>query len=119
VTTTPEPRLRSRRGVGSCPGKKRKNGSEKKGAKVFDVDQPVACAFQDCDDFDQLQLDRQRILVLRALNQEHHEERDDGRARVDHELPRIREAVEGPEQGPEDDDADRASEMPTSCRPIR
>src|SRR5438105_145909 len=41
------------------------------------------------DELIELQLRRLRIAVLGVLNEEHHEEGDDRRTRVDHELPRV------------------------------
>ena len=58
-------------------------------AQVFDVDQPVTGALHRGDDLVEFQVNRQRVLVLRALNQKHHQERDDRRAGIDHELPRV------------------------------
>jgi len=41
------------------------------------------------DELIELHLDCRVIAVLRVLNQEHHEKGNTGRARVNHELPRI------------------------------
>jgi hypothetical protein len=43
------------------------------------------------DDLVELDLHRFRVAVLRGLNQEHHQERDDGRAGVDDQLPGVTE----------------------------
>src|SRR5262245_56228272 len=59
--------------------------------QILDVDQPVRRAPPGGDDFVQLEVDGARVLVLGALDQEDHQERDDGRAGVDDELPCIRE----------------------------
>jgi hypothetical protein len=50
--------------------------------------------FADADEFVQLHLNRGGVTVLRILDQEHHQKRDDGRAGVDHKLPSIREPEE-------------------------
>src|SRR5688572_16721579 len=55
-------------------------------------------------------MDRLRVAVLRRLDQEHHEERDDRRPRVDDELPRLREAERGTERGPNEDRSERERE---------
>src|SRR6266404_3919623 len=64
--------------------------------KVFKIDQFVSCALQCADDLVKLQLKCFGIAVLRVLNEEHHQERDDGRARVDNELPGIGEMKSWP-----------------------
>src|SRR5262245_49665479 len=48
----------------------------------------------------------QRFLVLRALNQEHHQKRNDGRAGIDDELPRVGVVKRRSQQRPYDDDSD-------------
>ena len=48
----------------------------------------------DANEFVQLHLDRGGVTVLRILDQEHHQKRDDGRTCVDHKLPSIREPEE-------------------------
>jgi hypothetical protein len=47
-------------------------------------------------EFIELQLNRRRILVLRALDEEDHQECHDGGAGADHQLPGVREAKERP-----------------------
>src|SRR6266404_5186278 len=64
--------------------------------KVFKIDKFVSRAFECADDFVQLQLKCFGIAVLRVLNEEHHQERDDGRAGVDNELPGIGEMKSWP-----------------------
>ena len=48
-----------------------------------------ASAFRGSQKLVQLQVQDSRVAVLRALNQEEHEKRHDGRAGVDDELPGI------------------------------
>jgi hypothetical protein len=64
--------------------------------EVLDVDETIARGIGNRDELVELGLQRPRVLVLRMLNQEHHQERHDGRTRVDDELPSIREQKIGP-----------------------
>src|SRR5438034_1109892 len=52
----------------------------------------VVSTFDDADQFVEVDLNRDGVPVLRALNQEHHQKSNDGRAGVDHQLPGIAEA---------------------------
>jgi len=52
------------------------------------------------DQFVKLGLNGGPVAVLRILDQEHHQERHDRRARVDDELPSLREAEERAGDGP-------------------
>ena len=58
-------------------------------APFFKVNQAVARTSHCSDEFIQFQLNSLVFLVLRALDQEDHQEGDDCGARVDYELPRI------------------------------
>jgi hypothetical protein len=78
--------------------------------QVFHGDQPVAGALDGGHDFVQLELHGQGVLVLRALDEEHHEERDDRRAGIDHQLPRVRKLEDRTAASPHDDDAQRDQE---------
>ena len=62
--------------------------------QVLDADQAVARAFQGGHELVELELDGQAVLVLRLLDQEHHQEGDDRGPGVDHELPGVREMEE-------------------------
>jgi len=53
----------------------------------FDVDEAVARALDRGDELVELEVHGERVLVLRALDEEHHEEGHDRRPRVDDELP--------------------------------
>jgi hypothetical protein len=55
--------------------------------EVLEIDEVVAGGFHGADELMELELDRLRLAVLRVLNDEHHEERDDRRAGVDRQLP--------------------------------
>lgn len=50
-----------------------------------------ARAFCGIDKLVKLELNGFSVAVLGILNKKHHKERDDGRACIDHQLPRIRE----------------------------
>src|SRR5262249_26784182 len=71
------------------------------------------------DELVQLELDGERVLVLRALDEEHHQEGDDGGAGVDDQLPGVGEAEQrsGPE--PDDDHQHGGGEGPRAARPDR
>ena len=86
-------------------------------AQVFDVDEPVAGAGHGGDQLVELQLNRQRVLVLGALDQEHHQERDDRRARVDHELPAVGKAKQRTAWRPRSRSLQTPWQMPW-CRPL-
>ena len=60
----------------------------------------------------EFQMDRFRIAVLRILNQEHHQESDDGRAGVDDQLPRIGKMKGRAGQRPDHDDENRGGKCP-------
>ena len=49
-------------------------------------------ALGSADEFIELELDGFRVSILCVLNQEDHQEGDDGGAGVDHQLPRVTEA---------------------------
>ena len=83
--------------------------------KVFKVDQFVSRAFECADDLVQLQLKRLGIAVLRVLNKEHHQERDDGGASVDDELPGIGEMKGRPSQSPDNDDENSGGKNPSAA----
>ena len=57
---------------------------------MLDVDHLVLRLVDGLDDFVQLQMNGAGVAILRVLDQEHHEEGDDGRAGIDDELPGIR-----------------------------
>ena len=57
--------------------------------ELLEIDEHVVRAGGDAQQLVELHLHGFGVAVLRALDQEHHEERDDRGARVDHELPGI------------------------------
>src|SRR5262245_12348889 len=62
-------------------------------------------------------MDRHRVLVLGALNEEHHQERHDGRSGVDDELPGIGVLEDGPGDSPYEDSAECNRKGPRSTSP--
>jgi len=62
------------------------------------------------DQFVELDLDGRTIAVLRILNQKDHQEGNDGRSGVDHELPSVGVAKQRAGKRPDKDDADRCYE---------
>jgi hypothetical protein len=62
------------------------------------------------DQFVELQLQSQRVAVLRRLYQEDHQERDDCRAGVDDELPGVAKAELGARDRPDENDRHRQQE---------
>ena len=87
--------------------------------QIFDVDEPIARAPERRHELVQLEMNRARLLVLRALDEEHHEERDDRRARVDDELPRVRVVEDRAGHEPQENHAARGGEGPRAPRPFR
>ena len=87
--------------------------------QVLDVDQSVARAVERRHDLVELQVDGAGVLVLRALDEEDHQEGDDGRPRVDHELPGVREAEDGARDPPDEDDREGDAKRPRAARPLR
>jgi hypothetical protein len=76
----------------------------------LNIDEAVTGALESRNKLVQLQMDRQRVLVLRTLDEEHHQERDNGCSRIDHELPCVGVTESRPQRGPYDDDTDGAGE---------
>ena len=73
------------------------------GAEAQKIEQLVVRLLGRPDELVELQLERRRVAVLRALDEEDHQERDDGGAGVDDELPGVREAEQRPRQSPDGD----------------
>jgi len=59
---------------------------------VFEINQSIAGPSHRGNEFVQLQLCRLILLVLRPLNQKHHQEGDNRGAGIDDELPGVRKA---------------------------
>jgi hypothetical protein len=83
---------------------------------VRQVLQPHKCIvrFADANEFVQLHLDRGGVTVLRILDQEHHQKRDNGRAGVDHKLPSIREPEERTRNRPDNHGPESKGKHPGS-----
>jgi hypothetical protein len=57
--------------------------------EMFDVNHLILCLINGLDDFIEFQVNGAGVPVLRVLNQKHYEKSDDGRSRIDNELPRV------------------------------
>src|SRR4029450_12985789 len=87
--------------------------------EILHVDQAVAGAGQRGHDLVELEVNRLGILVLRSLNQEDHEERDDRRPGVDDELPGIGEVEPRSAGRPHENHRPCDAERPGSARRLR
>src|SRR5262249_15090135 len=68
---------------------------------VLEIDEVIAGLLHAAQQFIELKVKRPCIAVLRVLNQEHHQKRDDRRARIDDELPSVRIAEDWAGQSPQ------------------
>src|SRR5260370_38059136 len=57
--------------------------------KIFQIDQLISRLLQRANDLIEFQVHRFGVAVLGVLDQEHHQERNDGRSRIDDQLPGI------------------------------
>ena len=80
--------------------------------QIFEVDEIVARFGEAADEFIELEMHGFGVAVLRALDQEDHDEGDDGRAAIDDELPRIREVEKRTGDQPDDHHSKREAEGP-------
>src|SRR5262245_42510519 len=91
--------------------------------QLFQVDELRPRPLQRANELVELEVDGDGVAVLRVLDQEHHEERDDRRAGVDDELPGVREMKDGARYRPHEDDQHRQREGPRRAdagrRPVR
>jgi hypothetical protein len=62
----------------------------------FKINKLVSSAFNCTYNLVEFQINGFRVTVLRVLDEEYHEEGDDGRASIDNELPGVREVNAGP-----------------------
>jgi len=81
---------------------------------VLQVDEPVTSALQRGNEFVQLQLNRLGFFVLGPLNEEDHQERDDGRTGIDDQLPRVRKMERRPGHQPNGNNGDSSCKSPTA-----
>jgi hypothetical protein len=77
---------------------------------VLDADEAVPRLAARADDLVELGLHGRGVSVLRVLDQEDHEEGDDGGGRVHHELPGVGVAEDRPCDRPHEDEAERGDE---------
>src|SRR6185369_1101453 len=87
--------------------------------QVLDADELVARMADGADQLVELGLDRRSVAVLRVLDEEDHQERDDGRAGVDDQLPGVRIVEQRPGHEPDDDDQEGEDERQGLARPLR
>src|SRR5579859_102228 len=80
--------------------------------ELLDVDEAIRRALDSRDELAQLQLHGPHLPVLGVLDHEHHQEGDDGRARVDDELPPVGKMEYGTQGQPGENDEERHSECP-------
>ena len=78
--------------------------------EFFEIHEHVVRAGRDAQQLVELDLHGLGVAVLRALDEEHHEEGDDGGAGVDHELPGVAEVEERAAHGPYHDNSERQRE---------
>src|SRR4051812_42677170 len=69
-------------------------------AELLDVNHLVLRLLRGTDQFVELEVQGARVSVLRVLDDEHHQERDDRGGGVDDELPCVRVVIARPEQSP-------------------
>lgn len=81
----------------------------------FKINKLVSSAFNGTYDFVEFQINGFRVTVLRVLDEEHHEEGDDGRASIDNELPGVREVKCRAGQPPNSNDDGCQCESPRAA----
>src|SRR5262245_5232016 len=83
-------------------------------AEIFEIHESVAGAGNSAEKFVEFQVKRFGIAVLSVLNDENHQKGDDRRARVDDELPGVREVENRAEYCP-DNDAGQGEQEGARC----
>src|SRR5688572_29358618 len=68
--------------------------------QLLQIEQGIVGTVRGSNQLVELELDRYRVTVLRVLDQEHHQESDDGSPCVDNQLPGIAEAKQRPSYHP-------------------
>src|SRR5688500_10226488 len=76
-------------------------------AVLLEIHHAVVGTARRPDQFIELEVHGLGVAVLRVLDQEHHQERDDRGARIDHELPRVAETKQRTGDGPRGDSQQR------------
>jgi hypothetical protein len=87
--------------------------------ELLHVHQLIPCPLHSTDQFIELEMNRLGIAVLGVLDQKDHEKGHNGRARINHQLPGIREAEEGAGHGPDEDDAESEEKCPGRAHGFR
>ena len=80
--------------------------------EMLDVDHLIFCRADGVDQLVEFQVDGAGVAVLRVLDEEDHQERNNGRAGIDEELPGVGVVVDGPRNTPDEDDANRRGKGP-------
>lgn len=73
--------------------------------ELFQIEQRILRFVRRANQLVELDLHRFGITILRVLDEEHHQERDDGGAGIDDKLPSVVEVEERPAQAPDNDNA--------------
>src|SRR5882762_11965006 len=85
---------------------------------IFKIHHLVTRAFDGEDELVELEVKSLGVAVLGILNEKYHQERNDGCAGVDDQLPRIGVMKEGPEERPYDDYPDGSKKSPGAAHHI-
>src|SRR5271170_7816957 len=88
-------------------------------AEILNIDHLIPCLVDRPNQFVELQVDGAGVAVLRVLNEEDHQERNDGCACIDHQLPGVRKVKDRTGGGPDYDDHRRAGKSPFRSQPCR
>ena len=83
--------------------------------QIFKIDQFISCVFEGADDLIEFEMHCFGIAVLRILDQEHHEERDDRRGGVDDQLPGIGKMKRRSGEKPHEDDEHSSGKSPCAA----
>src|SRR5262245_17869429 len=80
--------------------------------QILQVNQARACALNAANQLIQLELDGHGVPVLCVLDEEDHQERDDGGAGIDRKLPGVGAVKERPSDTPDQDEGDGNEKRP-------
>ena len=80
--------------------------------EIFKIDKLISCALQCADYLIKFEMHRFGVTVLRVLNQEDHQKRNDRRCRVNYQLPRIGKMKSGASYEPDKNDKHGSSKRP-------
>ena len=87
--------------------------------KILEIDEFIARVFDRANEFVQFQMDSFGVAVLRILNQKHHQKRNDGRGRVNDELPCVGKMKRGSGNEPDANDKHGPSKCPGAAQQNR